>query len=341
MLHDAFWRRRKERQSWVSNDSHRPPPYFEWRYLHFVTPDGVAMNVVLHETDIFGRDDSPYVSLTLFRPGKAACYFRRELQPPMLSRGQRYERAGSDLLVDSGHHIFVDVEVPGQISLKGELIKLAHPLIFGNGLLFADGKSGRAGYWRVAAPHASFTAQLHFEGEVSNLRGMAYQDHQWGTLPLQEIVADWTWGHFSNPQLGLVFFQVRTQRGQLIQRVAVMSKSDRFTDTNLESDFLEIVSSAAQPEDYAGSIKVGLFSNNLQLAFTLSPAGLMRQRLNERLGDKVASYLRWAATGTYQDACARHDVYGISEYIRIRPHAYGSLPESEHRQHHLWSDNGD
>ena len=335
------WQMQNLRPSWIHNGSHRPPPYFEWWYIHFVTSDGVAINLVLHETDIFGQHDSPYLSMSVYRPGKPACYLKRALPLGTITCSRPYLRTGSKLLAESKRSIFFDVDFPGEASLKGELVKLAPQLVFGNGILFADGQTGCASYWMIAAPHASFTAQLHLEGAVLNLEGMAYQDHQWGTLPLQDMVADWIWGHFSNPQLAAVFFQIRTQRGQLIQRVGVTTAEGRFTDASLDSEFLNTLSNTASPEEYSDNVAVNFFGKNLRLEFAISPTRLMRQRINEALGNKAVSYLRWATTGTYQDACARHDVYGISEYIRVRPGTYGSLPEPEHCQHYLWDHNRD
>ena len=327
------WRLPHPHAGWVHNGSHRPPPYFEWWYIHFVTPEGVAINVVLHETDIFGQHDSPYLSMSVHRPGKPACYWRRTLPLTAITRDRRYLLAGITLLVENKRSIFFDVAFPDGASLKGELIKLAPPLVFENGILFVDSQSGRTSHWMIAVPHASFTAQLHLEGAVQNLEGVAYQDHQWGTLPLQDMVADWTWGHFSNPQLAIVFFLIRTQRGQLIQRVAVTAAGGRFTDTRLDTEFLPSLSNIAHPEEYSDIVEVGFFNSNLQLAFAVSPTNLMRRRVNEPLGNRTISYMRWAATGTYQDGCAVHDVYGISEYIRVRSGDYGGFSEPEHRQH--------
>jgi hypothetical protein len=340
-LDKESWQVSHERQSWIHNGSHRPPPYFEWWYIHFVTPEGVAINLVLHETDIFGQHDSPYLSMSVHRPGKPICYLKRALPLAIITRNRPYLQTGSELLAESKRSIFFDVDFPGEASLKGEMVKLAPRLVFGNGILFADSQTGRTSYWMIAAPHASFTAQLHLDGTVLNLEGMAYQDHQWGTLPLQDMVADWTWGHFSNPQMAAVFFQIRTQRGQLIQRVGVTTAGGRFTDTSLDSEFLKTLSNTVSPEEYSDNVEVDFFSKNLQLEFAISPTKLMRWRINEPLGNRAVSYLRWAATGAYQDACARHDVYGISEYIRVRPGAYGSLPESEYRQYYLWDHDGD
>ena len=170
--------------------------------------------------------------MSILRPGQPACYLKRELPAATITPSRRYLQAGGDLFAEGKQSIYFDVDFPGRARFKGELVKLAPPLVFEDGVLFADGKAGRTSYWVVAVPHASFTAQLHLEGEVLNLQGVAYQDHQWGTLPLQEMVADWTWGHFSNPQLAVVFFQIRTQRGQLIQRVGVTAAGGRFTDTS-------------------------------------------------------------------------------------------------------------
>jgi len=327
--------------SWVHNGSHRPPPYFEWWYLHLVTPEGVALNLVLHETDIFGQQDSPYMSMSVARPGRPICYLKRVLPPAIIANSRHYLQTRSGLLEESKRSIYIDVDFPGEASLEGELVKLAPPLIFENGILFADEKTRRTSYWMIAAPHASFTAQLHLEGEVLNLEGMAYQDHQWGTLPLQDMATDWIWGHFSNRQLAVVFFQIRTKRGHLIQRIGVTAAEGRFTGTSLDSEFLSILSCMPNPVEYSDRVTVGFFNQNLRLEFLVSPIRLMRQRINEALGNKTVSYLRWAATGTYQDACARHDVYGISEYIRVRPGSYESLPEPEHRQHYLRDHNGD
>ena len=327
--------------SWVHNGSHRPPPYFEWWYLHLVTPEGVALNLVLHETDIFGHDDSPYLSMSVDRPGRASCYLKRALPPATITQGRRYLQTRNNLFEESKRRIYFDVDFPGETSLKGEMVKLAPPLIFGNGILFEDEKTERTSYWMIAAPHASFTAQLYLEGEVLNLNGMAYQDHQWGTLPLQDIVADWTWGHFSNPQLAVVFFHIRTQRGHLIQRIGLTAAEGKFTGTSLGSEFLGALSSISNPVEYSDRVVVDFFNKNLQLEFVVSPTRLMRQRINEALGNKTVSYLRWAAKGTYQDACARHDVYGISEYIRVRLGTYGRLPEPKYCQHYLWDHNSD
>ena len=67
----------------------------------------------------------------------------------------------------------------------------------------------------------------------------------------------------------------------------------------------------------------------------------MRSRLDETHGQKMITYLRWASHAKYQGACGRQPLYGISEYIRVRPAGYEKLPQREHREHHLRHHNSD
>ena len=62
----------------IRNTSHRAPPFFEWWYFHFITPDGAALNMVLHETDILGKKADPYLSMSILLPGQSPVYLRRE-----------------------------------------------------------------------------------------------------------------------------------------------------------------------------------------------------------------------------------------------------------------------
>ena len=87
-------------------------------------------------------------------------------------------------------------------------------------------------------PHGSFTALLQLGEALHHLKGMAYQDHQWGSTLLQESVADWVWGHFSNEHMAVLFFQILTQHGQMIERVAMLTNEGRFTGTVLETNYL-------------------------------------------------------------------------------------------------------
>jgi hypothetical protein len=80
----------------VANASHRQPAYFEWFYFHFVTDDGAALNMVLHETDIFGLKQQPYLSLSMLLPGQEPCYLRRDLAGVEMGRERPFLQVGEE-----------------------------------------------------------------------------------------------------------------------------------------------------------------------------------------------------------------------------------------------------
>ena len=319
----------------MSNASHRPPPFFEWFYFHFVTSEGAALNLVLHETDILGRKAEPYLSMSILLPGQSPVYLRRDLQMNTISREQPFLHVQDPLIIEDGEGITFDIPFPGQGHFKGRITKLAAPLAFEDGILYQDIISGRTSHWVVQVPHGTFTALLQLGDKTYHLIGMAYQDHQWGSTLLQETVSDWAWGHFSNEHIAVIFFQILTQHGRMIQRVAMLTNEGRFTGTVLESNYLDMLLSSDDLGASTGPIVVSFLGGSRQLEFTLSSTNIMRSRLNETHGQKTITYLRWAGNALCQGACDRQPLYGISEYIRVRPVGYEKLSQREHREHHL------
>jgi hypothetical protein len=315
----------------ISNTSHRPLPYFEWFYFHFVTDDGAALNLILHETNIFGLKLKPYISLSVSLPGQEPCYLRRDLDGVVIAREPTFLRVGEGLISESDRAVCFDVPFPGRGYFRGEITKLAPPLMIKDGILYEDPRTGGSSHWIVQIPHSTFTGILQLDGLTRRLRGTAYQDHQWGTILIQEFVSNWVWGHFSNEQVAVVFFQILAQNGQLIERVAMVNDEGRYTGTAVETSYLDTLFQTDRPAKFDDSVGVNFLNQCMQLDFGVSPTGLMRSRIGEEQGHHSASYLRWSATGTIQGGCGSQPLHGISEYIRIRPAMYGSLPKSIHR----------
>ena len=324
----------------IQNASHRAPPFFEWWYFHFVTPEGAAMNMVLHETDILGQKADPYLSMSILLPGHPPVYLRRDLRMNMIAQEQPFLHVKEPLIVEDENGITFDIPFPGQGHFKGRITKLASPLTFRDGILYRDIITGRTSNWVVQVPHASFTALLQVGETLHHLNGLAYQDHQWGSTLLQESVADWVWGHFSNDRMAVLFFQILTQHGQMIERVAMLTGEGRFTGTVLETNYLTTLFTDDKPNTFSESVTLSFLERLLRVEFDLSPDNLMRSRIDELHGQKMISYLRWSSQATYQGACGRQSLYGISEYIRVRPAGYEKLSQREHREHHLRHDNG-
>jgi hypothetical protein len=309
----------------VTNASHRQPAYFEWFYFHFVTDDGAALNMVLHETDIFGLKQQPYLSLSVLLPGREPCYLRRDLAGVEIRRERPFLQVGEGMIEESAWAMCFDIPFPGRGHFRGEITKLAPPLVIQDGILYEEPGTNRASHWVVQIPHATFTGILQVDGQVYRLRGTAYQDHQWGTILIQEFVSDWVWGHFSNEETAVVFFQILTQRGQIIERVAMMNREGRYAGTAVVTNYLDTLFQADWLDDFESDITVSFLNRQLQFDFAIAPANLMRSRLDEEHNQTVASYLRWSAAAALEIGCGYLPLHGISEYIRIRPAMYGNL----------------
>ena len=309
--------------------------------MHFVTADGVALNMVLHETDIFGLRQKPYLSMSVLFPGQEPQYLRCDLEPGAIGRKGPYLRVGEGMITEGAWAMCFDIPFPGRGYFRGEINKLAPPLVIQDGILYEEPETDRASHWVIQVPHATFTGILELDGVTHRLRGTAYQDHQWGTVLIQDFVSDWVWGHFSNDQVAVVFFLILTQRGRLVERVALLNGEGRYMGTAMKSGYLSTLFQANRLEEFDANVDVSFLSNFLQLEFEVSPTNLMRSRINEELNQNMASYVRWSAAASLQAGCGSRPLHGISEYIRIRPIIYGSHNKSKHHKHHIRHHDGD
>lgn len=299
----------------IGNCSHRPAPYVEWFYFHFACTDGMALNMVLHETGIFGLKTQPYLSLSIHWP-QQTLYRKRAIPSGAIAANTPYLHVGQQLFSEDEQRIIFDIPFDENTHFRGEIYKLAPPLVIEGGKLYHRTNDSRCSYWVVGVPHATFEAVLTLNGQKHVLTGFAYQDHQWGDILFQEWVSDWVWGHFSNAETAVLFFQILTQEGERIERVARQTAEGWITNTCLETNYVAQLQAHAQPEHYAATVTVPIFQE--QIAFDVYPANLMRHRLNEPVEQHCASYLRWAATA-HLLACGPSSLYGITEYIRLRP----------------------
>lgn len=311
----------------LHNGSHRPPPYFEWWYFQFASADGTTLNMVLHETDIFGLQQTPYLSLSVHLPMQEPSYLRRQLNQKISQRRETFLQVGQGMFSEDAEQCHFDITFADQGHFVGEIQKLAPPLILNNGILFRDGRSGRSSHWLVNIPHATFTATLQLKGKQYQLSGTAYQDHQWGSLLLHEWVRDWVWGHFSNLEIATLFFEIVTQTGHSLAGTVVMQDSGHSVATKLKTDYLANLQEQEMLEAHTAKEQVMVGQHQLQL--NVMPTNLMRCRLNEVHEDHLISYLRWATASQLLPACPDVSLHGITEYIRVRP-IYGSNSNTKH-----------
>ncbi len=310
----------------IHNASHRQYGYFEWWYIQLATPSGITLNIVIHETDIFGLSATPYLSMTVLVPNRPPLYLKRQLAGIAIGRTDVGLQVG-DLVQETAEALWLDIPFPEQGHLRVRLLKRKRPFAPNDGILYAD-KRGRRSHWVVNIPWADVTGMLMVNGRQYSLAGWGYQDHQWGALRIQEFAAAWVWGQMSDRKTAVVFFQMLTQWGQLIERVGVWIEGEegengRWEGAGLETDYLKSMMAQEQPEEVDAMMQVGIPALHSHLTFALNPVLLMRSRSGEQVGDSEASYARWAVQGVYVDGRGERSIYGITEMIRLRPVTYG------------------
>ena len=300
------------------NGSHRPPAYYEWWYFHFLSADGTAINMVLHETDIFGLQADPYISLTVLLPGQAPRYVRRPLPMNAFQRAQPLLQVGDGLFRETDASIQFNVPFGDGVRFAGRIAIAGPPLIIEDGLLYVDEVTGRSSHWVVPVPHGRFVALLALEGRQHRLEGVAYHDHQWGSLPIQEFVSDWIWGHFAVEGQALLFFQILTQHGGLIERVGVIGPSGVFVGNQLAATYLGRIANKRDPSAYSWPACLALAQCGRLEALTIEILEPMRVRDSEQIEGQLGSYFRWRAQASLLRRNPIAPLPGVTEYLRIR-----------------------
>lgn len=287
--------------------------YFEWWYFHFASQNDFILNIVLHETDIFGLTKSPYVSMSRQLPHHEPQYSRMEISPESIERGSEYLSQSDGYFQESGREIQIQLAFLG-VSFEVVITKLAEPLTLNNCVLYQD--ADKRSCWKLQVPFGRFSGVLKTSGKEYLLEGWAYHDHQWGNIPIQCFVADWVWGHFSSDFGSATFYTIRTQTGGLIERYAVVTPQGVQASVNHSKapHLMKLVQSDSP--NLWQSEPVVAFPFGATLKTRISPAGILRSRMNEAHPGFVATYIRWL--GEAHLSSFKDSLYGITEYIRIR-----------------------
>jgi predicted secreted hydrolase len=73
----------------------------------------------------------------------------------------------------------------------------------GTGLLWTDGQAETG--WVVPVPRGRVHGTLTVDGMSMPVTGMAYHDHNWGTLEMEEQFWGWYWGRIFDPTYTLIY----------------------------------------------------------------------------------------------------------------------------------------
>ncbi|MFH1461288.1 MAG: hypothetical protein ABIF84_02610 [Patescibacteria group bacterium] len=298
------------------NGSHRTNDewYFEWWYFHFVTTTGIAINIVLHETDIFGLSKDPYISMSVYFPKTKPKYYRIVLKNNSIVRNATHLKIAGSLFYETEKELKIILNFSSDVALNGLITKITQPLILNNGLLYKNN------YWIVNIPLGIFKGKITIGGQEIALESVVYQDHQWGNITIQEFVSDWVWGHFSSVtnNMMLLFYAISTQDNMQIRRFARISANDVYKSIEAGNiSHLVSLSNRQYPERYNGN-PIILFPDGSQFSFRIDHSNIMRARTNETHKTFNVSYLRWVSSANIPTFNTSLRIHGITEYIRIR-----------------------
>ena len=301
----------------ICNSSHRTqsPGFSEWWYFHFLDEGGRTINAVLHETDIFGIEKSPYISLSfLVNPGEQA-HHSVPLKHVKIGKSGKFLVVPNGVVKEDKNSLAFSFFF-NNAGIEGRIRKLSQPLIINKSVLYQD-ELGRKSHWVVQTPFGQFKGKLKANGTSKRIKGSIYQDHQWGDLPIQEFATDWIWGHFGNELISVIFFKILTRKGELINRAGIVGTNLFTSSTQVETEFLDTLANQKMPEE-ASSVAQIILDGGYYLSFQVEPKNLIRSRVDEQHNGFRASYLRWSSLAQYEAHNLKYKLNGITEYLRIR-----------------------
>lgn len=296
-----------------TNDIHKR---FEWWYFHFVSEEFTA-NIVLHQTDIFGLTRAPYVSLSLIQRGANVQYFKKYLADAAIRYDGNHITTTDKSFVDSDTDLVINLDFEG-CSFAVHIHKALQPISIQNSVLYQN--SDVSSMWRIDIPYARFEGSIVTQQGTSAVEGVTYQDHQWGSLLIQDFVSQWIWGHLSNSKTNVIFFDILTQSGEGIQRAVVGENDEVSTGVKIVSNSL--TEFRADPHFHKNSQRIAVtipMQHAAEVYIDIQPDGLMRSRLNEGHPGFEASYVRWAVDSARFITLDRQEaLQGIVEYLTIK-----------------------
>lgn len=273
---------------------------FGWRYFHFIDKTGSRINLVEHETDIFGLETKPYMTMITKTPDTEPAQFKGE--PNVV-----WERGGGN---KSGKFDFVF----DNAKFNGEITDTLTHKELEDVVLYKD-RLGRKSHWAVDIPYGKITGELRTPQGVKEINGYTYQDRQWGNILIQEWVKDWTWTNLANDNLFVVIFCINNTKGQRSWHSISGHGNEISISQNFDAPHLAKLAVAKNPDNETIEAEIKI-PGKLSAAFALSPQNIMRSRIREQHPGFTASYARWSVDGTTDRS--NENVQGVAEYMNIQ-----------------------
>jgi hypothetical protein len=163
---------------------------FEWWYLQ-ISSSEYAVTLTVRTTELLGGPLSkPYLSSTIaWFDGHILNDRIPFAKEDLTSAGQLLTVAGWLKEDTSGWQISLrrnDWSLVGRMHRSSAAWRTGHTMI-------SESADGHRMHWVVPMPRAAWSGKLVTRGRSSATPGWAYQDHNWGNAPLEQLIRSWRW----------------------------------------------------------------------------------------------------------------------------------------------------
>ncbi|QDG94687.1 carotenoid 1,2-hydratase (plasmid) [Rhizobium sp. NIBRBAC000502774] len=187
------------------------PGEWEWWYCDAHFTNGYFCVTSFHlETDEQGRV-TPFLNVNITKDNAVICDLKGvQIDEYSASEGGCDVTFGKNLFRSldglKRYHVFVHPDSTGGFGLDLSFDSTVPAYRPGTGRWDAG---GRHFSWFCAVPGASVSGQLSIKGESIEVEGNGYHDHNWGNVPMDEILSDWLWGRAEVGDITVVSASVR------------------------------------------------------------------------------------------------------------------------------------
>jgi hypothetical protein len=189
-------------------------PAFEWWYFDARFDNGSTAVIVFFTKPMLSWKGpaKPLVTLTITRPNgdKTVKFFTSSVDQFSASKITCDVRIGANLVQGDLHRYRLNVEID-DLAADLTFTSMVSPWRPDTGkVCFRDIDHYFA--WLPSVPNGLAEGTLTYDGQVHQVKGEGYHDHNWGTIGLNEITDHWYWGRAHLGDYSLIFSEIITSK---------------------------------------------------------------------------------------------------------------------------------
>ena len=183
---------------------------FEWWYFDALMEDGTAVVVVF--SDNFTGDHKRVVSLELTTPdGQHRTLNTKYDEPGVFEKNHTFVKISENIFegdLDT-YSIKVSADNPQHLGVDLVLKRRLPSFRAATGQL----SSGPAYFaWLNAVPSGGVTGTITIGGKAMAASGEGYHDHNWGNVPMSDLLDKWWWGRATVGQHRIVTYEIHGKK---------------------------------------------------------------------------------------------------------------------------------